>query len=227
MRPVPNGQSFDTNTYIQLSKIRRGCFMTAPRTFAKDLSFASSKSTSTTRPIARYVIFKTCHLVEGWKFRGLEAWPLRLSPLCTTASPVARRGVPFSVAVGGLSLRACTLCSPFSGARQRPHSPKRGVRSPPCSYRPPGRTCALRARTARPLRRLLCVSLWFFVFFVSAAQREACPNFQASKLPFKICDSVKIPRAARPKGAMEPAGFPRQTVFAKKLPRTVLGCTRR
>ena len=37
-----------------------------------------------------------------------------------------------------------------------PQKPKRGVRSPPCPYRPPGRTCALRARTARPLRRALC-----------------------------------------------------------------------
>ena len=33
------------------------------------------------------------------------------------ASPVARLPrVPFSVAVEGLALRACTLCSPFSGA---------------------------------------------------------------------------------------------------------------
>ena len=36
-------------------------------------------------------------------------------------------------------------------------------------------------------------------------------------------DSVEIPRAARPTGAMEPAGFPRQTVFAVKLPQTLLG----
>ena len=33
---------------------------------------------------------------------------------------------------------------------------------------------------------------------------------------------MEIPRAARPTGAMEPAGFPRQTVFAVKLPRTLL-----
>ena len=65
VRPVPHGQSFDTNTSIQLSKIRRGYFMTVPRTFAKDLSFASSKSMSTSFPIARYAIFKTCHLSFG------------------------------------------------------------------------------------------------------------------------------------------------------------------
>ena len=35
-------------------------------------------------------------------------------------------------------------------------------------------------------------------------------------------DSVEIPRAARPTGAMEPVGFPRKTVFAVKLPRTLL-----
>ena len=149
MRPTPLRQSSHTNTYIQLSKIKRGSVMTAPRTLAKDLSFASPKSTSTTRPIARYVIFKTCHLVEGWKFRGLEAWPLRLSPLYTTASPVARRGVPFSVAVGGLSLRACTLCSPFSGARQRPHFPKAWRAKPAMLLQAPGPDVRL-ARTHGP-----------------------------------------------------------------------------
>ena len=38
--------------------------------------------------------------------------------------------------------------------------PKHGVRSPPCPFRPPGRTCTLRARTARPsvaFLRVLCV----------------------------------------------------------------------
>ena len=161
--------------------------------------------------------------------RRRVAQRLRLSPAGAFLSPWPWEVGPFGPA----------RSVPRSlGRASAPISPKRGVRSPPCSYRPPGRTCALRARTARPLRRLLCVSLWFFVFLaveglslractVSAAQREACPNFQASKLPFKICDSVEIPRAARPKGAMEPAGFPRQTVFAKKLPRTVLRCTRR
>ena len=46
-------------------------------------------------------------LVEVWKFRGLEAWSLH------SASPVARLSrVLFSVAVEGLALCACTLCSP-------------------------------------------------------------------------------------------------------------------
>ena len=36
-------------------------------------------------------------------------------------------------------------------------NPKHGVRSPPCPYRLPGRTCALRARTARPSVAFLCV----------------------------------------------------------------------
>ena len=40
--------------------------------------------------------------------------------------------VLFSVAVEGLALRACTLCSPFSGVRQRP-SPCRGVGQRPTS----------------------------------------------------------------------------------------------
>ena len=37
--------------------------MATPRTFAKDLSFAFSKSMSTTCPLVRYAIFKTCHWV--------------------------------------------------------------------------------------------------------------------------------------------------------------------
>ena len=52
--------------------------------------------------------------VEVWKLGCLEVWLSR----CTTISPVARlSGVLFSVAVEGLALWACTLCSPFSGAR--------------------------------------------------------------------------------------------------------------
>ena len=59
--------------------------------------------------------------LEAWKLRGLEAWRSHRGwslgalggdeaekPWLTTP-PVARRGVLFSV-----------LCSPFSGARQRP-----------------------------------------------------------------------------------------------------------
>ena len=85
--------------------------------------------------------------------------------------------------------------------------PKRGVRSPPCSHRPPGRTCALRTH-GPPQRSLLSrgrfgalrlhgLPLWSFVSFVIAAQRSASsppgaadrastsgapPSFQASKL---------------------------------------------
>ena len=76
MRPTPLRQSSHTNTYIQLSKIKRGSVMTAPRTLAKDLSFASPKSTSTTLPIARYATSKTCHLVHRSHDARLEAWRL-------------------------------------------------------------------------------------------------------------------------------------------------------
>ena len=41
--------------------------MTAPCTFAKDLSFVFSKSISTARLIARYAISKTCHLVQRFR----------------------------------------------------------------------------------------------------------------------------------------------------------------
>ena len=44
----------------------------------------------------------------------------RLTPLCTAPRLSPRRGALFSVAVEGLALRACTLRSLFSGARQRP-----------------------------------------------------------------------------------------------------------
>ena len=69
--------------------------------------------------------------------------------LCGSAADRARRP-PF---------RALGPSSRLFGAekwRDSAPSPKRGVRSPPCSLRPPGRTCALRARTARPCA-VLCV----------------------------------------------------------------------
>ena len=50
-----------------------------------------------------------------------------------------------------------------------------------------------------------------------------CSLFSGAAKPPLWRDSVEIPRAARPTGAMEPAGFPRQTVFAVKLPQTLLG----
>ena len=50
-----------------------------------------------------------------------------------------------------------------------------------------------------------------------------CSLFSGAAKPPLWRHSVEIPRAARPTGAMEPAGFPRQTVFAVKLPQTLLG----
>ena len=50
-----------------------------------------------------------------------------------------------------------------------------------------------------------------------------CSLFSGAAKPPLWRDSVEIPRAARPTGAMEPAGFPRKTVFAVKLLRTLLG----
>ena len=76
VRPAP---VVNHNTSIQLSKIRRVCFMTAPRTFAKDLSFASTKSMSTSFLIARYAISETCHLVNSRRRVSLYAPPA--SPL--------------------------------------------------------------------------------------------------------------------------------------------------
>ena len=55
---------------------------------------------------------------------------------------------------------------------------------------------------------------------------RVCSPFSGAATPPLWRDSVEIPRAARPTGAMEPAGFPRKTVFAVKLPRTLLGRTR-
>ena len=53
--------------------------------------------------------------------------------------PSPRRGVPFSVAVEGLALRACTLRSPFSGARQPlpVSSPPEAAARAPTSGAPP------------------------------------------------------------------------------------------
>ena len=56
--------------------------------------------------------------LEAWMLGFLIAYPVHSSP---------RRGVLFSVAVEGLSLRACTLRSLFSGARLRAPFPCRGV----------------------------------------------------------------------------------------------------
>ena len=65
---------------------------------------------------------QTCLRVQGrleaWKFRGLEAWLSRWgsAPHPYNSSVARLPGALFSVAVEGLALRACTLCSPFSGA---------------------------------------------------------------------------------------------------------------
>ena len=45
---------------------------------------------------------------------------LKTFHFCSSPRPSPRRGVLFSVAVEGLALWACTLCSPFSGRRRRP-----------------------------------------------------------------------------------------------------------
>ena len=67
--------------------------------------------------------------------------------------------------------------------------PKRGVRSPPRPYRPPGRTCALRARTARPHRLLcvLCVLCDFQLFWQSACASTPliCNKSAKSAVPLR------------------------------------------
>ena len=45
---------------------------------------------------------------------------LKTFHFCSSPRRSPRRGVLFSVAVEGLALWACTLCSPFSGRRRRP-----------------------------------------------------------------------------------------------------------
>ena len=130
-----------------------GLFSTKTPKERKALALHRSAYGLTTVPIP-------CVTVPSWK----------IELLFMAFHPSPRRGALFSVAVEGLSLRACTLCSPFSRGGIVAPSPKHGVRSPPCPYRPPGRTCALRTRTARPCAALY-VSLCFFVSFVIAAQR--------------------------------------------------------
>ena len=61
----------------------------------------------------------------NWKFRSLEAWKFG-----TTPHPSPRRGAPFSVAVEGLALRACTLRSLFSGAASPPLGSQRALARP-------------------------------------------------------------------------------------------------
>ena len=126
--------------------------------------------------------------------------------------------VPKDVAVGHIG-----RIGPIGrGCRRRtPQKPKRGVRSPPCPYRLPGRTCASRTRTARPSAVCLCESSWFFVSLaveglalwactVIAAQRSvssppraaarastsgAPPSIQASKHPscqMPLCISARV-----------------------------------
>ena len=101
----------------------------------------------------------------------------RLSPLCTTALPSPRRGAPVSPA---------SPESPEPGrGRVSAPSPKHGVRSPPCPYRPPGRTCALRARTARP-----CAAC--FVSFVAfVILRHTGSPAGGSSRP-SLCSSVTL-----------------------------------
>ena len=111
---------------------------------------------------------RACGCRGDWRLGSLEAW--RLGFLCTLLHPApacrALRGrgrfgasclhAPFSVAVEGLRLRRCTLRSPGRPCRPSPF-PKAWRAKPAMPYRPPGRTCALRARTARPASPSLCV----------------------------------------------------------------------
>ena len=52
--------------------------------------------------------------VQG-AIRSLEVWMFGFSVRCFICRPLVGRSL-FSVAVEGLALRACTLCSLFSGA---------------------------------------------------------------------------------------------------------------
>ena len=79
----------------------------------------------------------------------------RLPPLSRTVCLSPRRGAPASPE----SPASPEHVVPGRVRLRRTNSPKHGVRSPPCPYRPPGRTCALCARTARPLRCLSLCSL--------------------------------------------------------------------
>ena len=94
-----------------------------------------------------YGTSQTCRGCRGnWKFRSLEAWKFG-----TTPHPSPRRGAPFSVAVEGLALRACTLRSLFSGAASPPLGSQRALARP---------KSATNLRNLRfPLRRVLCVPL--------------------------------------------------------------------
>ena len=133
---------------------------------------------------------QTCLRVQGrleaWKFRGLEAWFSRWgsAPHPYNSSVARLPGALFSVAVEGLRLRRCTLCSPFSGA---------ALAAPPL----PGRGAAPHTLQSANQPIPLC-SLRFFSAFVGAAQRGvssppkavaraspsvAPPSLQTSKLP--------------------------------------------
>ena len=74
-----------------------------------------------------------CWFLGAGAIGGLEVWFPLYSALF-----VARKGVLFSVAVEGLALRACTLCSPFSGRESAlpgrgaaPHIPNNQFPNPP------------------------------------------------------------------------------------------------
>ena len=127
--------------------------------------------------------------LEAWKFRGLEAWLSRWgsAPHPTTSPSPACRAHLFSVAVEGLALWACTLCSPFSGA---------ALAAPPL----PGREAAPHTLQSANQPIPLC-SLRFFSAFVGAAQRGvssppkavarastsvAPPSLQTSKLLWSV-----------------------------------------
>ena len=124
--------------------------------------------------------------VEVWKLGCLEVWLSRCTTIvwlsrCTTISPVARlSGVLFSVFCSRGRFGPLGLHAPFSRARRRPS--------------PAGVWGSAPHLSNQLISQILCVPLWSFVFLaveglalwactVIAAQREACPSLQASKLP--------------------------------------------
>ena len=95
---------------------------------------------------------------------GASQWPsVKFSAKTQGEARIAsgsfgRSAAPPLTAPAALRFALNRLSSLFGTVKWRVSatSPKHGVRSPPCSLRPSGRTCALRARTARPCA-VLCV----------------------------------------------------------------------
>ena len=82
-------------------------------------------------------------------------------------------------------------------------SPKHGVRSPPCPYRPPGRTCALCARTARPPAPPLCV-----LCDLKTHWQSACASTPPVSVPLCLLCGLCVLRNLR-----FPSGSPSSCLF--------------